>query len=383
MPGPSGLDSLLRRELEIFKRVRIGVVGLGFGLNVQIPCFLSNNGFDVVGVAGSSVERGLDTIGKAHLKLPVYSWEELVRRDDIDAVCVSVPPGFQYEIACQALLNGKHVLCEKPCGMNAGQAADMLRHATTMQVVHAVDFQFRMDPCIQLLYESIDRGLIGKVKRIDVQWVTGGRVDPDLPWSWQYDSSAGGGSLNAFGSHVIDYIQWICQSLVAVVNGARTGIMLLQRNDGGILKEVSAEDVCDFLLTLNDQTVCNVGISNTIRYGCGHSIQIYGAKGRLVYNNAKPYLRDSVPTVKIENDKKGLSTMTGFENTSKARPITDSRQFAFGNLADAFLDKIQGESVPHLPDFKSGVVVQKVIAAIRYAASNMCPVEVSDLDQLL
>jgi len=356
------------------------VVGLGFGLRVQIPCFLSNDGFEVVSVAGSSLGRGRDTIAKAQLKVPVYAWEKLVKRDDIDAVCVAVPPLSQYEIVCQALSNGKHVLCEKPCGLNAGQSEDMLNRATAMQVVHAVDFQFRMDPGLQLLRAAIDQELIGNVKRIDVRWITGGRANRDLPWSWQYDSGAGGGSLYAFGSHVIDYVQWLCKSPVAFVNGAGTGIMVPQRSDAGIPRDVTAEDTCDFMLTLNNETTCTVGISNTVRYGCGHAIDIYGVKGRLVYRNAKTYRHDAIPVVQIENDESGLRTITGPGNNGPAGPTTDSRQTAFGSLAQAFLDKIQGGRAGDLPDFKSGVAVQKVIAAIRRAASSRSRVALPDLN---
>src|SRR6185436_14741829 len=49
-----------------------------------------------------------------HGCLAVRSLEELLARDDVDAVCITTPSGAHGEPAIAAMRAGKHVLCEKP-----------------------------------------------------------------------------------------------------------------------------------------------------------------------------------------------------------------------------------------------------------------------------
>ncbi len=348
------------------------MIGLGFGLNVQVPCFLADPGFELFGVASSSIDSARKSVGQLPLSAPVFSWETLVQHDDVDAICVAVPPGFQRQIVCRALMHGKHVLCEKPLGLNVLQAEEMYDAARDSGLVNAVDFQFRMEPGLRMLRDAIKRGRIGQVKRIDVRWITGGRASENLPWSWQYDIHSGGGTLNAFASHVIDYLQWMCSSPVDCINGARLDTMKPYRIDGGMKKRVTAEDTCDFLLTLKNHIVCNVCISNTILNGCGHCIDIHGSDGRLAYNHEKPYLQNTVPNVWLKRGQADSIKLTEAQSGDRMDEITDSRQGAFSGLARAFWDKINGGNPEDLPDFKKGVSTQKVISAIRTQANACC-----------
>jgi predicted dehydrogenase len=54
------------------------------------------------------------------------SWENLVKRDDIDVIDITAPSNFHKEIAIAAAEAGKHIFCEKPLALNLKDAREML-----------------------------------------------------------------------------------------------------------------------------------------------------------------------------------------------------------------------------------------------------------------
>ena len=54
------------------------------------------------------------------------TWEDLVKRDDIDVIDITAPSNVHKEIAIAAAKAGKHVFCEKPLALNLKDAREML-----------------------------------------------------------------------------------------------------------------------------------------------------------------------------------------------------------------------------------------------------------------
>src|SRR5688500_15367351 len=64
------------------------------------------------------------------------NYEEIVRRDDVQAVIVATPNVAHAPIAHAAITAGKHVLCEKPLAMNYAEAKGMADAADAAGVRH-------------------------------------------------------------------------------------------------------------------------------------------------------------------------------------------------------------------------------------------------------
>lgn len=361
----------------INKKVRIGVIGLGYGLKVQLPCFHAIPGYEIIAIAGRSLEKARKTAEKANCGWYASNWKALMANPKIDAVSIAVPPVFQYEMVCTALDFGKHVLCEKPFGLNSIEAENMLQRAAQKDVVHAVDFEFRMDPVINKLHQLLGRRRIGRLQRIDVNWIAGGRAKQDLPWSWQNDTLSGGGTLNAFGIHVVDYIEWLCKSSIVSVSGARNRILLKRSNVPKKSRNTLAEDTCDFMCELVNGVIATVSISNVIPFGCGHRIDIYGDAGRLVYCYEKPYLPEDSGKLYIEDDGSGLRLIPVLAEGDEIFQ-SDFRCRPFFNLARSFHNKINGMCEKNLPDFAHAVRAWHVIEAIRQTTSKDRVVHISE-----
>lgn len=342
--------------------LRLAIVGLGFGAAVHLPAFLSLPGVCVVGVADSGSGRARKVASNLRRNIRAWDgWKKAVEEGAVDAISVATPPSVHAEIVRAALEAGKHVLCEKPFGMNGKEAALMGEQVQGARLVGAVDFEFRMEPGIAEMRRVAASGQIGAVRRIRVTWLTGGGADPAIPWSWRHDVRRGGGVLNAFASHVVDYVEWICGSRIHRVL-AKGDVLVKERTDSdGRKRPVTAEDYCELTCDLTDGAVAELTVSNCSTSEVGHRIEIGGETGRLLYLHEVPFTPDRV-SLRVETNFRGsrdvpLEPLPG--------PAGDSRIPPFRQLAMRFVQAASGFTIRDLPDFACGLRVQRILDAAR------------------
>ncbi|MDG1892172.1 MAG: Gfo/Idh/MocA family oxidoreductase [Verrucomicrobiota bacterium] len=130
-------------------------------------------------------------------------FEEIVTRDDVDAVIVATPNLFHAPIVHAAIRAGKHVLCEKPVAMNYPEARDMAEAARAANVRHMTAFTYRFVPAMRYLSHLVANGFLGQPYHFRCcrlqDW--GNR---DLGWR-QESKLAGTGELGDMLSHRIDF----------------------------------------------------------------------------------------------------------------------------------------------------------------------------------
>ena len=344
--------------------LRVGIIGVGFGARVQLPAFLSISGVRVVGVADSGSGRARRVA--AGLGEGVWAWEnwkEAIEEAGVDLISVATPPYVQAEIVCAAVSAGKHVLCEKPFGMNGEEAARMWGLAQNARLVGAVDVEFRMEPGIAEIRRLVASGEIGAVRRVRVTWFTRSGGALSIPWSWRHDAQRGGGVLNAFASHVVDYVEWICGSRIHRVS-ARCEVLVKERTDShGRKRPVTAEDHCELTCDFVSGAVAEVAVSNCSSSDAGHRIEVHGDAGRLIFVHEPPFMPDKA-RLRIEINSRGSRTVP-LEQLPPVVGQLDTRILAFRELAERFVRAASGVAVRDLPDFACGVRVQRILDAAR------------------
>lgn len=99
------------------------------------------------------------------------SYEELLARSDVDAVYVPLPTGLRKEWVLRAADAGKHVLCEKPCGVNAADVRDMVDACRRNEVQFMDGVMFMHSRRLHALRQVLDDGeSIGAIRRIATQF---------------------------------------------------------------------------------------------------------------------------------------------------------------------------------------------------------------------
>jgi predicted dehydrogenase len=150
-----------------------------------------------------SARKLAETLGCSHS----MDWREAVARNDIDAVVVSTSTQFLAEISRGALMQGKHVLCEKPFARNLDEARSCVQEAEKRNLCLKIGYNHRFHPAVFKAHELFEDGKIGDIQFIRCLYGHGGRAGYEKEWRADPKLS-GGGQLLDQGVHVLDLFQW-------------------------------------------------------------------------------------------------------------------------------------------------------------------------------
>ncbi len=132
----------------------------------------SGNG-TLVAVGSRSAQRAEQFINEcqAHVAFKDVprgcSYEELLLAEDIDAVYIPLPTGMRKEWVIRAAEVGKHILCEKPCGVSAADLAEMIDACRKYRVQFMDGVMFMHSRRLEQLRQTIDDGTsVGKLRRL-------------------------------------------------------------------------------------------------------------------------------------------------------------------------------------------------------------------------
>src|SRR6059058_6100851 len=101
------------------------VIGTGFIGTVHVEQ-LRRIGVDVRGVLGSTPERGAARAEALNVRRAYASLDEILADPTVSVVHVTSPNHLHVPQASAVMAAGKHVVCEKPLAMNAGESAELV-----------------------------------------------------------------------------------------------------------------------------------------------------------------------------------------------------------------------------------------------------------------
>jgi UDP-N-acetylglucosamine 3-dehydrogenase len=143
----------------------IGIIGLGRMGTYHLENWERIDGAQVVGVAEPNEAVARERIGRrpiAHFA----DYRELIKRRDVDAVCITAPSQQHARIATEVIAAGKHLLVEKPIATTLEDGLRMAAAARQAGVKLMVGHVERFNPAVDKLAELIADGRIGQVFRV-------------------------------------------------------------------------------------------------------------------------------------------------------------------------------------------------------------------------
>jgi predicted dehydrogenase len=193
------------------KKIRLGFIGSGWVFKECLgSSFKENGSFELVSLASQNEITGRAASENFGINSYYNNWQQMLNEEDLDAVVISTPPYLHKEMTIACAQRRLHVLCEKPCAMNAAQTRDMISAAKKAGIFLHFGMCYRhMDATIKLR-EVVQEGKLGKIYFGKAGWLNQtnpSRVIDAGSWKQQIDK-VGGGPLMGIGVHTIDRSMW-------------------------------------------------------------------------------------------------------------------------------------------------------------------------------
>jgi predicted dehydrogenase len=160
----------------------------------------STTGGTVVAVGSRSSARARAFAERFDIPHAHGSYENLVADPDVDVVYVATPHARHAADALLALERGKHVLCEKPFALNAGQVREVARFAAQQDRFVMEAMWTRFLPSYVALVDLLAAGRIGEPLLVEADFGWRAPVDPTTR---HFDLAQGGGGLLDLGVYPI------------------------------------------------------------------------------------------------------------------------------------------------------------------------------------
>ena len=160
------------------KKCRWGILGSAGIAQKNWQSIRNAENAELVAVASRDIIKSQDFIDRCSAQVPqdptpvaLGSYDELLARDDIDAIYLPLPTGLRPEWAIKVANAGKHLLCEKPCGTNLEQVDQIIAACEQADVQFMDGVMFMHSERLNRIREVMEDGeTIGKLRRINTQF---------------------------------------------------------------------------------------------------------------------------------------------------------------------------------------------------------------------
>jgi predicted dehydrogenase len=285
---------------------------------------------------------------------------------DVDAVIIATPNFTHKDLSLACIAGGKHVMCEKPLGLNYADSAEMYRAARAKGVKHMTAFTYRFAPSMRYLRHLVQTGALGTPRHFRSQRF----LDlPETSWGWrQYKKTAGAGDLFDMTIHRIDFAMDLMGPLKEVCGAVAQFTPRTATTDG---KKCEPSEVDDWSALIGRFENGAVGVWEGSTVMKGHYndgfgwewAEVNGSEGSAVYRLTEPNTillgrhHESLQTVAVPDEY--LVIPGSPRDPKEGNPSTVFRYDLVYELTSAIV-----EDRPAVPGFDHGARAQFVADAV-------------------
>lgn len=260
-------------------RLSWGILGTGRIARTFAQALQTSDTGRLVAVASRS-QASADTFADAFGTERRYSaYDALLADERVQAVYIATPHPLHAQWAIRAAEAGKHILCEKPLGLNHAEAMTIVEAARRHGVFLMEAYMYRHHPQIARLVELIRAGAIGEVRAIQTAFSfdAGDNLEGRL-----LSQALGGGGILDVGGYPV--------SLARLVAGAARGLPFAEPTEvlalGHIGEQSRVDEWSAAILRFPGDIIAQVAAG--VRLSLERGARIYGSAGTI--SLPEPYL---------------------------------------------------------------------------------------------
>jgi UDP-N-acetyl-2-amino-2-deoxyglucuronate dehydrogenase len=247
--------------------VRFALVGAGAISTQHVEAIAAVEGAVLVAVESSSTERAR-AAGERWGVPWTTDLDELIAREDVDAVAICTPSGSHAEIALAALRGGKHVVVEKPLALTMTDADAVIAEGRRVGRLVATISQRRFEPVMQAVRTALADNGFGRIALVIGEGLYHRPQSYYDSAAWRGTRAMDGGVLMNQAIHMVDLVRWIGGPVVSVAGRVAT-----------IGHEMEAEDTATVSLRFATGALGSIVATTCAEPGFGQELRIYGDLG--------------------------------------------------------------------------------------------------------
>lgn len=281
-------------------RIKAGIIGMGF-IGVSHIEAIRRIGFaELIAVVDVNYALAKKKADEYYIPKCYRSVEELLADPEIQVVHNCTPNNLHKEVNEMIIKAGKHIFSEKPLARSSSESASMLKLLQeNPNVVHGMNFLYRMNPLVQDMKHKIEDGEIGIPKLVHGSYLQDWLLyETDYNWRIEPEVSGPSRCIADIGSHWMDAVQTVLGAkIVEVCADLVTTIPVRKKAKGQVEtfsvnanveyedKEVKTEDWGAVLIKL-DNGVHGVFYASEVSAGrkCFLNFEVNGTKASLSWN---------------------------------------------------------------------------------------------------
>lgn len=267
------------------KKIRIGIMGAAsIAQRSMIPAIQSlSELYELVGIASRSEEKANQMANRFGCE-PIYGYDELLERTDIDAVYMPLPTGLHREWVLKTLSKGKHIYVEKSMAKSYSDCQMMVDVARKKELLLMEGYMFVYHLQHQKVLDILRLGTIGNIRHFFASFGFPPFLDKN---NFRYDKKIGGGALMDCAGYTIRAATLILQQRLHV----KSSFVYFDNNANSIYGS-------SFL-------VGDKGVPVSVSFGFDNFYQckyeIWGSKGKLIVTKAFTPKEKESPLLYLES----------------------------------------------------------------------------------
>jgi predicted dehydrogenase len=192
--------------------LNIGIVGAGSFAHFAAKAFLKLTEIKIVAVSDINETAANEMAVKFNAK-SYTDYETFLKDSNIDLIYIATPPFLHYRQSKQALLAGKHVICEKPATLCVNEAEELVMLAGSSNLLYVVNLMQRYNPLYAIVKNILTEKLIGNfLHGFFENYASDENLNTD---HWFWDEAKSGGIFIEHGVHFFDLFEgWLGEGKV-------------------------------------------------------------------------------------------------------------------------------------------------------------------------
>jgi UDP-N-acetyl-2-amino-2-deoxyglucuronate dehydrogenase len=257
------------------KRIGFGIIGCGAIAPSHANAIVNNNRGELIAVCDIEEVKAKSFQEKYGATYYYTDYREMLKREDIDVVCICTPSGMHGDMTIDAANAGKHVFCEKPLDISKEKMTQMINACRENHVKLGCVFQRRLMKEAIETRRAIENGEFGKIVLADayMKYYRSQEYYDSAGWrgTWELD---GGGALMNQGVHGIDLIIWMAGDVESVFAKAET-----------LARDIEVEDTALAIVKFKNGAIGVIEGTTSVYPAQDTRFEIHGQKGSVIFDD--------------------------------------------------------------------------------------------------